>query len=99
MGQYYKVIFLAEKQDGSKEIIRCWIQAYPSKLMEHSYLDNDFLHMIEYYKNIMIIMYVHGVLRRRLVLQINPFFFRKMNNYLPYLNYCRNSFQPRRILH
>ena len=48
MGQYYKVIFLAEKQDGSKEIIRVWIDAYPSKLMEHSYLDNDFLHVIEY---------------------------------------------------
>jgi len=48
MGQYYNVIFLAEKQDGSTEIIRVWIEACPSKLMEHSYLDNEFLTVIEY---------------------------------------------------
>jgi hypothetical protein len=46
MGQYYRIVFLAEKQDGSKEIIRAWIGG--SKLMEHSYLDNEFLHVIEF---------------------------------------------------
>jgi hypothetical protein len=48
MGQYYKVVFLAEKQDGSKEIIRTWIEPFSYKLMEHSYLDDDFMHIIEY---------------------------------------------------
>jgi hypothetical protein len=48
MGQYYKIVFLAEKQDGSKEIIRAWITPNRSKLMEHSYLDNEFLHVIEF---------------------------------------------------
>jgi hypothetical protein len=48
MGQYYRVIFLAEKQDGSKEIIRAWIDAYPCKLMEHSYQDDALLNFVEY---------------------------------------------------
>ena len=43
MGQYYKIVFLAEKQDGSDEIIRAWVELVYSKLMEGSYLDNDFL--------------------------------------------------------
>lgn len=48
MGQYYRVIFLAEKQDGSKEIIRAWISPRFQKLMEHSYQDDPFLYFIEY---------------------------------------------------
>jgi len=48
MGQYYKIIFLAEKQDGSKEIIRAWFYPNRAKLMEHSYLNDEFLHMIEF---------------------------------------------------
>ena len=48
MGQYYKIVFLAEKQDGSDEIIRAWVELMYSKLMEGSYLDNDFLGIIEY---------------------------------------------------
>jgi hypothetical protein len=48
MGQYYKIVFLAEKQDGSDEIIRAWVELVYSKLMEGSYLDNDFLYIIEY---------------------------------------------------
>lgn len=49
MGQYYKVVFLAEKEENKKEFIRvymnCW---YGAKLTEHSYLKNDFVNAIEY---------------------------------------------------
>jgi hypothetical protein len=51
MGQYYKVIILAEKADKT-EIIR--LSVNPSnylmgmKLMEHSYIDNNFLNAVEY---------------------------------------------------
>jgi hypothetical protein len=43
MGQYYKIIFLADTKHG-KEIIRMWIDPWcyqlGSKLMEHSYIRN-----------------------------------------------------------
>ena len=50
MGQYYKVIILAEKS-GKKEFIRFSLN--PSnynngvKLMEHSYIDNNFVSVVE----------------------------------------------------
>ena len=50
MGQYYKVIILAEKS-GKKEFIRFSLN--PSnynngvKLMEHSYIDNNFMSVVE----------------------------------------------------
>jgi hypothetical protein len=48
MGQYYKVIILADNM----EIIRVWITpgAYNcgNKLMEHSYLNDNFMNAIEY---------------------------------------------------
>jgi hypothetical protein len=48
MGQYYKVIILADNM----EIIRVWITpgAYNcgNKLMEHSYLNNKFMNAMEY---------------------------------------------------
>ena len=48
MGQYYKVIILADNMN----IIRIWTNpnAYNSgnKLMEHSYLNNNFMNAIEY---------------------------------------------------
>ena len=48
MGQYYKVIILADNM----EIIRVWINpaSYGSgnKLMEHSYLNDHFMNAIEY---------------------------------------------------
>jgi hypothetical protein len=49
MGQYYNVVFLAEKEENKKEFIRvfmnCW---HGMKLIEHSYLKNDFVNAIEY---------------------------------------------------
>jgi hypothetical protein len=50
-GQYYRIIFLAEKQDGStdtSETIRTWFVPSYVKLMEHSYLDEHFLRFIEF---------------------------------------------------
>ena len=48
MGQYYKVIILADNM----EIIRVWINPSSyntgNKLMEHSYLNNKFMNAIEY---------------------------------------------------
>ncbi len=48
MGQYYKVVFLADNMD----IIRIWLtpSAYNSgiKLMEHSYINNKFMNAIEF---------------------------------------------------
>jgi hypothetical protein len=48
MGQYYKVIILADNM----EIIRVWINpaSYGSgtKLMEHSYINDNFMNAIEY---------------------------------------------------
>lgn len=48
MGQYYKVIILADNM----EIIRIWMcpSSYSSgsKLMEHSYLNNNFMNAMEY---------------------------------------------------
>jgi hypothetical protein len=48
MGQYYKVIILADNM----EIIRVWINPSSyntgSKLMEHSYLNNKFMNAMEY---------------------------------------------------
>ena len=44
MDQKYKVIFLAEKQNGS-EIIRSWLD---TKSSQSCYLNDDFLHFIEY---------------------------------------------------
>jgi hypothetical protein len=45
MEQNYRLIFLAEKQNGSNEIIRSWLDTRPS---QRCYLDDDFLHFIEY---------------------------------------------------
>ena len=45
MAQKYRVIFLAEKQNGSNEIIRSWLD---TKLSQSCYLTDDFLHFIEY---------------------------------------------------
>jgi hypothetical protein len=44
MDQKYRVIFLAEKQNGS-EIIRSWLD---TKSSQSCYLNDDFLHFIEY---------------------------------------------------
>ena len=48
MGQYYKVIILADNM----EIIRVWISpssySSGSKIMEHSYLNNNFMNAMEY---------------------------------------------------
>lgn len=45
MEQNYRLIFLAEKQHGSNEIIRSWLDTRPS---QRCYLDDNFLHFIEY---------------------------------------------------
>ena len=51
MGQYYKIIILADKKF-KKEIIRMWMCPYAysngSKLMEHSYIGNNFIQALEY---------------------------------------------------
>ena len=51
MGQYYKIIFLADTKQG-REIIRMWFEPFcyqhGSKLMEHSYLGNEIMTQIEY---------------------------------------------------
>lgn len=51
MGQYYKIIFLADKKY-KKEIIRTWINPMSymngNKLMEHSYIKNNLMNEIEY---------------------------------------------------
>lgn len=50
MGQYYKVILLAENNLDIYEIIRCFIEPTcnnGSKLMEHSYIHNDFVAIVE----------------------------------------------------
>ena len=51
MGQYYKIIFLADKKY-KKEIIRTWINPMSymngKKLMEHSYINNNLMNEIEY---------------------------------------------------
>ena len=49
MGQYYKVIILAENGTCKKEFIRVFINISGGiKLMEHSYLKNDFVNRIEF---------------------------------------------------
>ena len=51
MGQYYKVVFLAEKEENKKDFIRIFIEVCfgnGMKLTEHSYIDNDFVNAIEY---------------------------------------------------
>jgi hypothetical protein len=54
MGQYYKVILLAENADpeSEPEIIRLAISPYSyrngAKLMEHSYVGNDLVNLVEY---------------------------------------------------
>ena len=51
MGQYYKFIILAEKTD-KKEYIRTCLHSFAyangSKLMEHSYIDSEFVKAVEY---------------------------------------------------
>lgn len=51
MGQYYIVIFLAEKGTTDKEYIRLYIEPHRydcgSKLMEHSYIENKMMKSIE----------------------------------------------------
>jgi hypothetical protein len=51
MGQYYKVIFLAEKEENKKDFIRIFIEVNfgnGMKLTEHSYINNNFVNAIEY---------------------------------------------------
>jgi hypothetical protein len=51
MGQYYKVIILAERSEGEKEYIRGWFDPFAygngCKLMEHSYVGNKFVTAVE----------------------------------------------------
>jgi hypothetical protein len=51
MGQYYIVIFLAEKDTVEKEYIRLYIESHiydsGNKLMEHSYLENTMMKSVE----------------------------------------------------
>ena len=51
MGQYYKVIILAEKTD-IREFIRASFEPFAynngNKLMEHAYIDGNFMNVIEY---------------------------------------------------
>lgn len=51
MGQYYKIIILADTKY-KKEVIRAWLcpQTFGNgaKLMEHSYIDNNFVKILEY---------------------------------------------------
>ena len=51
MGQYYIVIFLAEKNTTDKEYIRLYIEPFRygtgNKLMEHSYVENKMLKSVE----------------------------------------------------
>ncbi len=54
MGQYYKVILLAEnaEPDSEPDVIRLAISPYSyrcgAKLMEHSYVGNDLVNLVEY---------------------------------------------------
>jgi hypothetical protein len=51
MGQYYKVVFLAEKEENKKDFIRIFIHVNfgnGMKLTEHSYINNNFVNAIEY---------------------------------------------------
>ena len=51
MGQYYKVVFLAEKEENKKEFIRIFIDVNfgnGMKLTEHSYINNNFVNAIEF---------------------------------------------------
>jgi hypothetical protein len=49
MGQYYKVVILAENGTTKKDYIRFYIDIWCGmKLLEHSYLKNDFVNTIEY---------------------------------------------------
>jgi hypothetical protein len=49
MGQYYKVIILAEKGTSDKEYIRFFINIWDGiKLLEHSYLKNPFVNAVEF---------------------------------------------------
>jgi len=51
MGQYYKVIILSDNKI-KKEIIRAWLCPYSymngSKLMEHSYIGNNYIQALEH---------------------------------------------------
>ena len=58
MGQYYRIIFLKAEDSNSSakatvDTIECWTKPYDyregSKLMEHSYLDNNMMKDIEYH--------------------------------------------------
>ena len=52
MGQYYRAIYLGSDIDGMPELIMGWLCPYEyggySKLMEHSYIGNDFVSAFEY---------------------------------------------------
>jgi hypothetical protein len=52
MGQYYLAIILGEKDLSKQEFIRMFMQSYNynngSKLMEHSYINNEFVSAFEY---------------------------------------------------
>lgn len=52
MGQGYKAIILASQEDNGKELIRTWLDPHAHgngyKLMEHSYIGNNFVEAVEY---------------------------------------------------
>ena len=49
MGQYYQVIILGEKNIHIHEIIRVYIEPwYGTKLLEHSYINNNFVNAVEF---------------------------------------------------
>jgi hypothetical protein len=54
MGQYYIAVFLADKTpDQKEEIIRAYVDSWHynegSKLIEHSYLDSNFINTVEFH--------------------------------------------------
>ena len=49
MGQYYQVVILGEKNIHKHEIIRVFIEPWDgAKLLEHSYINNDFVNAVEF---------------------------------------------------
>ena len=52
MGQGYKAIILASEPHKGKEVIRTWVDPHAHdngyKLMEHSYIGNNFVEALEY---------------------------------------------------
>ena len=49
MGQYYKVIILGDKNIDTHEIIRVFMEPwFGIKLLEHSYINNNFVNAVEF---------------------------------------------------